>query len=506
MCRNLVISILFLIPVLSCTNNTEKFDNQKVEANSIVVIIDNYDSKSKLNFENGITIPAKTLLEFNNYPELSTKYNFKDSRNDTISLKLEKSFIEVYHRYNTIWEFKYYLRPGDTLILDYADDYPFGSLVNSKSKKFDINYDIMVNRLIYNDSIPAKIKLNFPMAFMNRSNDIRIEYQNVINENKIKSKAALIEETQLLDSLNDNNLINTTYHKNRIVSNYFDLLSFKIENEIKESYESIKKFPNNIIGFDSLILSNRTFDSLLNYSSYLNFIDKYISEKYANEIPNIKSKNSNYEDYRILYDSISNNNFLSSKTKEIVLYETLTAIIKNFPNTEAKEYYNYFKREFNESRFLSVLEDEHQLNQINVDDIELIDVKSNKTSLSNLLEKYKGKVLYLDFWASWCKPCIEVMPDSKTVADSLENYDIEFIYLSIDENLTAWQKATAKHKMGRNNFLIKNRSNSNFLDEIKLESIPRYLILDKSGKTYQLNAPGPNSKELINTLVNLASK
>lgn len=136
------------------------------------------------------------------------------------------------------------------------------------------------------------------------------------------------------------------------------------------------------------------------------------------------------------------------------------------------------------------------------DDITLQTVEGKTFYLSD----FKGKVVYLDFWASWCGPCRVEFPHSKAMHDKLtdkQKKKIVFLYASIDENEDAWKKALEKLQLQGENGHIKPAQNAAILRKLAVNSIPRYVIIDKSGKIVSADATRPSSPETLNELLKL---
>ena len=55
-------------------------------------------------------------------------------------------------------------------------------------------------------------------------------------------------------------------------------------------------------------------------------------------------------------------------------------------------------------------------------------------SVSEIIKKYRGKVVYLDFWASWCGPCAESFPFMNKLTDDLKGKGLEVLAINLDEN------------------------------------------------------------------------
>ena len=131
--------------------------------------------------------------------------------------------------------------------------------------------------------------------------------------------------------------------------------------------------------------------------------------------------------------------------------------------------------------------------------MELVDVNDQKKSFKEILETNKGKVIYVDYWASWCAPCRAAMPASHELRQKYKNKDIVFVYLALNDTEKLWKDAMEKDGLlGYNDsYLITNPKNSKMLNDLHIQAIPRYMIYDKSGKLVHKNASGPGSEKTI---------
>ena len=69
-------------------------------------------------------------------------------------------------------------------------------------------------------------------------------------------------------------------------------------------------------------------------------------------------------------------------------------------------------------------------------------IKEEQVSLSD----FKGQVVYIDLWATWCGPCIKEMPNFKKLKEKYKGQNIAFLGVSFDENLAAWKKMVSENK------------------------------------------------------------
>jgi len=114
------------------------------------------------------------------------------------------------------------------------------------------------------------------------------------------------------------------------------------------------------------------------------------------------------------------------------------------------------------------------------------------------LKNYKGKFVLLDFWASWCPPCIKQIPFVKRLRSEFANEDLEIIGINIDSD---YKKATAFiSSMGMNWTHIYD-NDKDLSNLFSVDAIPVLILIDKDGKIiYDSRSTLGDEKELINLL------
>jgi len=126
-----------------------------------------------------------------------------------------------------------------------------------------------------------------------------------------------------------------------------------------------------------------------------------------------------------------------------------------------------------------------------------------KKSLKSIIESHKGNVIYLDFWASWCKPCRKEIMKMKKIKESLKGKKVSFIYISLDLDKVKCDDAIKNDGVIEENYLSHEIKNDLGMEELnKIKSIPRYVIFDKKGKLVNPEAPSPSQKNKLLAALN----
>ncbi len=109
---------------------------------------------------------------------------------------------------------------------------------------------------------------------------------------------------------------------------------------------------------------------------------------------------------------------------------------------------------------------------------------------------FRGKVLLIDFWASWCGPCRAEIPNLKEAYAMYKDKGVEFLSVSIDKKPEDWKKALTQEEMPWPQILAPN-SGKEITELYQFSGIPFIVLIDKNGRLVGKNLRGQALKEAI---------
>ncbi|TAJ13499.1 DUF4369 domain-containing protein [Marinilabiliaceae bacterium JC017] len=111
-------------------------------------------------------------------------------------------------------------------------------------------------------------------------------------------------------------------------------------------------------------------------------------------------------------------------------------------------------------------------------------------------EDFKGKLLVIDFWASWCGPCRQEIPHVKEVFEKYKDKGVAVLSVSIDKKEKDWLKALSEENMGWQQIRATD-SGKQLMKDYQFSGIPFIILLDKEGKIVAKNLRGEKLDEAI---------
>lgn len=124
------------------------------------------------------------------------------------------------------------------------------------------------------------------------------------------------------------------------------------------------------------------------------------------------------------------------------------------------------------------------------------------------IEDLKGKIVYVDVWATWCGPCKEEIPFSKKLQQEFSNEKtVQFLNVSLDQDRTAWERFLANDKTWKGlHIIIDPKERNKIYESYKMYGIPAFFLIDKSGNVVYIKAPRPSDKKINDEIKKLIAE
>jgi len=129
----------------------------------------------------------------------------------------------------------------------------------------------------------------------------------------------------------------------------------------------------------------------------------------------------------------------------------------------------------------------------------LLDTRGNTVALSD----FKGKVVFVDFWATWCPPCRISMPEVEKLYSDFQGKNVQVLGLNLDEDGDAARRFVEKKKIP---YPVLLAGSTDVSSAYGVSGIPHFALIDQEGRLVNVwsgYAPGMNGewRDAINSLL-----
>lgn len=228
-------------------------------------------------------------------------------------------------------------------------------------------------------------------------------------------------------------------------------------------------------------------------------------------------KSLNVYDQRRVDSSVS---FIKDNPNSLLSVYLLRRYLRKIPIDSAANYFNNLSDHIRNSELgkgalddLFALTDNIRFRQLHSDtaffrkfekvknlyDISLPDETGRMVDLA----KFKGKYVLLDFWGSWCGPCIKNAPYLDALIKKMKKEPIVFVSISLDKDSTVWKNAIKKHNYPGINLVDNASIAATFY---KVPWVPKYIIINPDGSIANADTPTPRSGELERLIYSIMDK
>ena len=185
--------------------------------------------------------------------------------------------------------------------------------------------------------------------------------------------------------------------------------------------------------------------------------------------------------------SLSATKFINQQTEIELLKELDTKLTELYPKNKYVEDFRLLVSELN------VLPAGSMAPEISLNDYEGKPIK---------LSSLRGKVVLIDFWASWCAPCRRENPEIVAACEKLKGNDFEIYGISLDNNMEAWNEAVERDKITWIQVSDLQRWESPVVKLYQVQAIPYNVLIDREGKIIAKGIKGDDLYNKVSMAIN----
>jgi thiol-disulfide isomerase/thioredoxin len=177
--------------------------------------------------------------------------------------------------------------------------------------------------------------------------------------------------------------------------------------------------------------------------------------------------------------------FIKKNPDSYSIFQMLPDIIKEYDMDDSKAIYKKLPTAFKEEPIGKRL-----FQELFTNDTALVIVHPDKEGKQVNLTSYRGRYVLVDFWASWCGPCMREIPTLVSAYAKYKSKGFEIFGISLDNDKTRWLNAIATNNMNWVQTSDLNYWNNAVAIQYGIRSIPASFLLDKDGKIIAKNLRG----------------
>lgn len=366
---------------------------------------------------------------------------------------------------------------------------------NRPSKKFKQYYRNSIKYLTMQDLLKNRWSHNLQNSEKVVLSD---EYLSFTKELPLNDEVSLLNDNyiQVLDHLKS--VYSDRTRKIKIPINGEEKFVLSISPE--QRFERLAKYGNGVSSEDKKLINRFIIKENLQADDILKL--QNFQEKYSKELEVVSSSYFTRKKMEGVVSSteigLARNIILSNQMLEQVVDK------KTLLNEESLSYYlehcqDTFMQELVLKEYKKVQElygnlelpnNSHLLSQLDSENDENI-------LFQKLIENYKGKVIYVDFWGTWCSPCIAQFPFAKKLKKKFEGKDVVFLYFAVQSPENQWKAMIKDKGIQGVHYRLNSDENALLSSLFDISYYPTYILIDKQGKVVDSKAKSPKEGEAL---------
>lgn len=376
----------------------------------------------------------------------------------------------------------FFARPGDSIRISYDAESEAGPQIEGTLAKENIFLSELVDSL--------NVQLGSPWGIYGQSEEAALKRLSDID----------VYGSQMLDTyLEENPDVNAEFKG--MITKYLDYFTGQFVANYPTYHLYANRSDSTYEASEALLAEIAALQEekseLLNLPLYISVLKSKKSAK-VNEIMENDTTLQGMEGYNIANKRALESEFSDPAVVEMMTFDNINEYITYDGTDGIEEDYQAFMANATSDILKNELQTNYQtwehLKKGKVaPDFQYPDVKEVLHALSD----YKGKVVYIDVWATWCGPCLAEQPYLATIEEEYaDNENIVFMGVSIDQDKEAWENMVTTKEMSGVQIFADKAWDSKITQDYMIKGIPRFILVDADGNLVDATAYRPSNDKL----------
>lgn len=389
-------------------------------------------------------------------------------------------------------------------------------IIHNKTALVTTNYDVFMNRLIFAPIFRGSNKEIKPIAYIVE----RLQKNNISLTDEIVEMSKASKEIQTPEIIEKQNAFNEKYgavQQAFYKKHATDYKEFSKNNKSKSKHDQIEliladyvvakgdTLSTNEFKMITALKSLKTPEELAKEKAFNMKYGKVIEELYNNYRDNIKKMNngylSNFNKMHSFFGTLEGfmfdvirSQWAAERLKDFNVYNSyeLASLQKDIKDPFIS---NYLAVENEKTKAEIEINKTKELHNVHT-----VEKTEGEELFASMIKKFKGKVIYVDFWATWCGPCTSGIRKIAPLKEEMKDDNVVFLYIT---NPTSpertWKNSVAKIR-GEHYRVTQDQWNY-LTDAFKINGIPHYALVNKEGKVVKRKMNFTNSNKKVKVIL-----
>lgn len=275
----------------------------------------------------------------------------------------------------------------------------------------------------------------------------------------------------------------------------FQMLSMQLDYPFYNANFTSKELKADSINFPYMSKFDLNNQENLQIPEYLSLVNKYINSLHTLNLEKNKNR-SNFETKVMLFD-LADSLITNQEINDYIKMESAMEAINFESLDDAKNAAELFLKSAKTSDYISIINGAYSKRMLlapgkQAPIFTLTGIDGKEYSLSD----FRGNLVYIDFWATWCRPCREQIPHFAKIKELYAGKPIVFVAISVDDDIVAWKKMVNDQGLKGIQLHANKAWSSDVVKNYQIKGIPTFVLIDQNGIIIEYNAPRPSSADL----------